>query len=359
MSIKDTIEYACFCTMICNGTSGVAQMKNKLMSSPKSRIDTRAYFFTKMDEQGETFYDVLIHLWRKHKINPKSNHPGACTDPRFQTTACTTNWGEKSKLIFRKCKELFQSDDISTNQSMMKARVKALTDYLGRQKDANKRTMFSGAGPFTTGCFIQVLSLLGVIPLYCFTYAEVIGPKQGSAKFIKLGLKEPCLSPKKCNEHLLKIHEDFCGVWGPLITIALLENMFCELFRSYEATVKYIKQNKIDVDFKHPFDIMLSEHVQPSPKKDIYFEDNARKCVENSYLLRMSGARCDHLRPILCMRHSSLLSNRNIKSEMKLTNWLQNDNDPQLLSWSKKNLQITLNSTLNVHKDLKTIMALH
>jgi len=332
-------------------------MKNRCMSTSSRRNKTLTTLES-MKKKGRSFYEFLIHLWKHHHINDGSN-PGSCTNPRFQTTGCTTNWGHLSEKIFDLCRNFYTSDSTLKSEKAMKKCISELCHTLVNSTDQNKKKQFNGAGSFTTGAFVQVLSLLGVIPLYCFTYGEIIGPKQGSAKFIKIGMKNPKLKASECNEILQNIHKDFTSIWGSLITLALLENMFCELFRSYSATVKEYKKNNIPLPANHPYDIMYLPNVEPSPKVDIFFEDLPRRCVENSYLLRMSGSKCDHLKPILCMKHTEYVLQNNGNNEFKLTNWLQNSTDPMLLSWSESNRDLKLHSKLVVHEDLRDILTLH
>ena len=73
--------------------------------------------------------------------------------------------------------------------------------------------------------FLQLLALIGLIPLKVATFATV----KAGGPLIILGMDDNNGIPK---ENFVKLHQEFSHIWGNQFTEAYLENTLCELNRT-------------------------------------------------------------------------------------------------------------------------------
>ena len=99
------------------------------------------------------------------------------------------------------------------------------------------------AGGMGSNHFLHLSALFGLIPLACYNYAEVKKPKSGPAKLITAAFPQ-ITKISDINECFLKVHSELKKIWGPQITLALIENTFCEVKRSADKTISNAKQHK-------------------------------------------------------------------------------------------------------------------
>ncbi len=81
------------------------------------------------------------------------------------------------------------------NQKSMQNGIKILLNGLITSSN------FSGAGPFNSQMFVHLSAVLGIIPLYCFTHAEVADTSVGPYLLIQ----KCCQDDARLREEVMKI----------------------------------------------------------------------------------------------------------------------------------------------------------
>lgn len=240
--------------------------------------------------------------------------------------------------------------------------------YLDK-KTKKKKILFRGAGTLTSTHFVHMCSLLGLLPLYCFTFAEVSDPKLGPGSLISISTGRR-MNSEECKKFFRNVHSDLVKIWGVLITLALLENMLCELKRSYdESCITYMrekypkllsraisekdKRKKKKILDNIPLDIILDKKYRTHSKKcDLLYEDQARGCVQNFFLVKLNGNNATALRPILCIKISKTEMETGAVDIIPLTNWCKNTADQKHLMWESEDGRLSLSTDLKPSKIL-------
>ena len=343
MDVKATIEYCCFVCFVCQGSSGMAEIHRRLMKD-------RAHYQELYYQQKGSFFDFLKYLW--NEFMPHKGF-GACNDNRFTFSNCTTNWGDLSEDLFDVLMSFHEVENVTSSKAEMERIVREVVRKLRTDKKQDGKMKYAGSGPFTTVLFIQMASLLGLIPLYCFSYADIEKASLGPGSLIRNGLKKPKYRSASCNAYLRKAHQTFLNIWKSAITFALFENMACELHRSYLASTElYYKKNPASYP-KPGLDILLDkEYFAESKSCDLFFNDECRDCVQNLFLVRQTGSGESELRPMLIMKHSST------NAIVRLTNWVQDGKDPEQIHWDVNPNMLSLTTPLRTSKSFRKLMKL-
>ena len=375
MTIRMTIDYLSFFCFQCNGTTVIAEIHRQVMNDP-------AKFKEVLKKVGFDMWIFLKYCAKKFFPDQKI---GSCTDRRYKYHITTKSYSEWNKLapdLFLLIKKF--SALHSESEQLKEVKIRKLCEEfiheIKTRKDSNGKGYFKSAGPLGATQFIQLAGILGLIPLYCATFAAVenSGPL-GPTGFIKKAMIEnqlrkkpvPVVSGKKgknrkkkkrntASDEFLLLHKNLSSIWGSLITPALLENTLCKLFRSYKRTCKkngVIINKKTGATEDDPnLSIIEDERgLVESNIMDLAFMNERRKCVQNFYNVRMTGSGHSHLRPMLVMKVSSLSRNKN--ETMFLTNWTGNQYDinNRHLRWSDSPEERTLDSKFMMSSKLKDL----
>ena len=359
MTVRDTVMFICFVVFRCNGTSVIAEIRRSIFSDIE-------YFKKYFDGCKKNLWVFLIaasmKIW-----NIKRSYVGVCTDQRFQShinKSQDIDWDSMVDDLLELCKP-FQN--FNNRNKMSKTRLDTICaniiHRLSKDKTDSepKKTKFAGAGPLCGLQFLQLAAMLGIIPLYCATYGDVPDNALGPGKFIQMAKGEN-LSSSECMKEFKKLHKHCVGIWSGLITPALLENTLCELHRSYKKTITNMKSKKkkgqLVGKISNSVDVICNRKFMSESKVvDIFFENEIRKCVQNLFLVRLSGKGISELRPYLSMKVSHLSKGQNVT--INLTNWCQNKNDKMHLKWSDAPNKLTAESSLVMSSELTEILKYH
>ena len=365
MNVKSTIEYCCFATLVCQGTSGIAEIHRCMMDDPE------LYQSLYNDSCSENFFHFMRACWRE--VMP-GRTLGASCGKRFTFPNCKTDFSELSSDILDVFKNFYANKKIRKRKILLDETFAAVLKSL-RDDKVDNRMVFPGMGKFTTVLFLQLASLLGLIPLYCYSLADIKDPDLGPGSLIRIASKNPKKTAEECNEVFKEIRLEFEDIWGAAVTLALVENMCCELYRSFVATIDslpagkmknkrtitnyYSKNNNLSED--GGLAVLLDNKQRVESKfADIFYHDESRDCVQNLFMVRQTGSGESELRPMLLMRHSLYAKLGRIDdSIVKLTNWVQDKNDPKHISWSVPPDQITLETPLVMSDELSSMMKIN
>lgn len=349
-----TIHYICFVSFLNNGTSGIAEINRRIMNDIASyrTILDETYngnlfkFLVKgFDEVEDGVWSVLENNgeWSKKMVG--SNRPN-----RFLPSNCAdTEWDELTEDIFELTYSFYEGSNI-WNRATIETKLESLVQELITKKNPNGSVKFKGAGSLAVQHFVHLSSMLGIIPLYCATYGHIYSESLGPAKFIKLVQGDQSKLPGEYNKILKSVHSDFKSIWGEMITLVLLENIFCELSRTYNETCAAIrkqrKQNNEQNDDEIPFEVVMDPtKFVASKKHDMIFENEATGTVQNFYNLSLTTGKSNSLRPSLRMRHSKNTLEGAPTNECiwTLTNW--DGKSENLIDWSDDHSTWNLDST--------------
>ena len=249
--------------------------------------DTKKY--GEMYTSCGSMYSFLIAV--NKEVSTKC--PGSCTQNRytFSQGSNKTMWNNFTTELLSLCQLFYEKDKICSRQQSMFDVASTIIQTLTKSKS------FSGVGAMGAVQFVQLAALTGLIPLCCYNYAELKSMDLGPAKFIKEAFegegkqdegKEAEGNDKRkinitfCQSKFIEIFKELKNIWGVLITLAILENLLCELFccitSTRKKTSKSDKVNRLDC----VADMPMSE-IKESRIKDIIFYDEQRKCVQNFF----------------------------------------------------------------------------
>ena len=332
-TVGDALDFIAYCGFCCNGTVLIAEIHWRIMS------DTAKY--DRIHSQCGSMYQFLIRV--NEEITSCS--PGSCTQNRFNFSQGNSNtaWNTKREELLGLCKRFFKSDEIVRRQQSIHKIAKDVVDTLIKTNGE-----FHGVGGMGSNHFLHLGSLFGLLPLACFNYAEVKKPKLGPAELIKSAFPEKTklVDISTC---FLEVHEELKKIWGPQITLALMENTFCEVARCAKATISraHKKHKKLNIDCITDPKTTLHE----SPKTDLIFYDENKRCVQNFFRVVSTAKNSSPLRPVLMMKNSAKWNEESSQWQHNLGNWTQNQHDKKMVYWSEYGDQMTLKSTLETTHD--------
>ena len=198
--------------------------------------------------------------------------------------------------------------------------------------------------------FIHIAAMLGLVPLFCYTHAELLDDNLGPAQVIQTGLgksKEEC-SITMLNSFFGEVVSDLQSIWGTAMTPALIENTLCEMSRCYKKTVS--KQKKANNEANPPLDIILNKEIMvDGEKNDVCYFDDKRKRLQNFFMISAA----DGLRPNLVMKKALEWGEINNKANISITNWNGNKDDNGHMKWSDDGSKRTLDSILILSQELE------
>ncbi len=363
MKIRDCIEYIAFVSFVNNGTSGITEIHRIIMK------DVDMYRLTFIQKYQENFY-LFISKEFSHVYNKMV---GSNVPSRYQVSNCDTDFSQLTEKLFDIINGAFYSSEkewIRWTEDEMIHGVNKVLHELQEKDPSTKKKVINGAGPLSSQLFIQYCALLGIIPLYCATYAEVrvtttgIGKRKSSSTkttkmkkelgpcaLIKKSFPDRSFSREEISSKFEETYLEFRNVWGPLLTRNMMENMFCELHRSFVATCKKnsdLNENETCLDI-----IQDRSYYEPSKAKDFYFEDEARKCPQKFFCIGLTGSFASPLRPMLKMKYWKPSSRDTRRDSFRkeyvnvsLTTWESRSRHKDLVYWGDVPLQRTLDTEL-------------
>ncbi len=350
MSIRKTLHYICFVSFINNGTSGIAEIHRIIMNDLsfykevlESTYDGNLYKFL-IEEFGPRKHREYGHdIW--HDMQVGSNRPN-----RYVPSNCTkTKWDDLTEDIFNLLLPFYQDKNKKTTQTQIKATLGSLVYSLIHEKNTDRPgKKYNGAGALSVQVFIHFASYFGLIPMCCATFGHVADGKLGPAEFIRLACNDPNMKVEECNKVLHSVHSDFSDQWGVMVTLGLLENIYCELKRAYKATCASLRKSKIYTKGADiPLEVLMNPHMyQESKKDDMFFINEATGCVQNFYCLSFSSGKSSKLRPSLKIRHSKNTNDPDKRLQdckFTLTNW--DGKDDNIVDWSERPSNWNIDST--------------
>ena len=348
--VGDAIDFISFCAFRCNGSTLIAKIHRKIMS------DRLRYDSIFEDDCSSCWYLFLLHV--NEEIMPNVCH-GSCTDPRFTFSAGSNNtkWNEYQQELLSVIKQFYTSPSTCMRQKSLKECIHLVLHRLVHGKKKSK-IEFCGVGPMGANQFIQLSSLLGLTPLYCFNHASIMDVDLGPGVLIRKCLKKSNMKLKEIQNYFEDVVSELRTVWSDLITASLVENTLCELCRSVHATQDFInrirsksKRNKKEID---PLVIMNDNVRKESKVRDIFFFDDSRNSIQNIFHVTSACSGGSAIRPCLLMRDLSRSSSSH--SVYNLTNWYQNTDDKKMVFWEKQGIEFELTTSFVFSKEFKKLM---
>ena len=233
--------------------------------------------------------------------------------------------------------------------------------FKGKHK-LTKKKKYVGVGAMGAIQFVHITSLVGLIPLHWHTFAELMDDSLGPPKFIREALRTNAkeIPIKDCNTFFNEVHSDFVNIWGPMMTLSLLENSLCELSRTFKATsAKAVKKNN---QIKIRPEMLLDDSLYCDGQvNNVVFMDEQRGTVQNFFLVCTQGSDgASELRPMLVMKHALNWEGTFEEAHITITNWCgkNNANDNLNMKWDSDPKTRCLTTSMVISEKLKKKMKL-
>ncbi len=350
MNIGDALDYICFTCIRCNGTTLIAEIHRRIM------LDRELYLSRRIEHNSlyEFLYSIAVDIQGTSAV-------GSCSENRFTFSGGSncTSWNVHQNDLLEVIKNCFPSDLYhSPSKKKYDRAVRALMTELLSVDVVTKKKKYIGIGDMGSIQFVQMSSLLGLIPLYCFQYNSIRSTKLGPAKFIARSYSKnnTDISLEEYNRIFQTIQREFQEIWGSKITSSLLENTLCELWRSYKRTVRAMKKEVSEIGV----DVITNQSLfVDSSVKDVYYYDDRRQCIQNIFNIQTSGKGLTYLHPALVMKSYNVTGMRGNNSHVTITNWKQDKHDHKNMFWSDMGDDRTVATSLQLDKTFKNSFVLN
>ena len=263
-------------------------------------------------------------------------------------------WNKKWADLLDLCKRFYKVPDILSRQSKM-YKVASLIIH-----DLCKDKCFHGVGPMGANLFVQISSLLGLIPLCCYNYAEINSALLGPAKLIKSAFPKLTKVKEVCEEYNA-IHAELKNCLGPQVTKLFLENTLCKLSRCVNASLLCFRKHNPNKNIKLPaIDTVTSfpKFFKESKMKDYIYHDKRRESPQNFFRVVIASKKATPLNPVLVMKHSPLWKLGPRVWQHNLTNWNKDKKDNRMVYWSNSRGKMTLDTKLETSQKFDELMLL-
>ena len=232
MNRKHCLAYILFATYTCNGTSVIAEivrmMEDRTLPWYK---DIQDFNLSYVD--GD-FYRLLCFLADQMFFKAV----GSCTNPRhtFTNTKDLYDFSQHSDALLK------DLDNISNASSSSYKKV--IPTFIGRIVKSMDGP-YKGMGLVVAHNYVQLCSLLGLIPLQCYQYAATMksgnlstGPAKFIAKCFNVGSENSIVSaiPGALESIFEEAYSDLNKIWKSRVSKEIQENSFCEINRIIEDT---------------------------------------------------------------------------------------------------------------------------
>jgi len=342
---------------MCNGTSNLAEITRVSMGDSKEVL--LQTFSGRLDKN---MYKYLCYVSKHYAAKGKAI--GTCSEPRH--TPCShrspNDWDDRRELVLNLIKSNFYHiKAVDKEIALLSVCCKNFISQLVQ------KTEFPNVSTFLAVQFLQVLSLVGLVPLGCYNYAEPSDMKLGSSNFIQVAMQRRNMKKEDCSTQFEELVNDIEKVWDDgKVSRAIIENVLCELSRSYWLTARSIvdpnKEHKMKAIRNWPFPrlpnvrCITDESVRVESRCiDVLYFLPHRNAVQSFFKLRYSGDGATTSKPQLVMVNHSVLGNGNVPKVKKLTNWKKDTNDRQMMSWSNRGKMMKLSSSLTLKRELRNI----
>ena len=338
MTKKDCLAFIVFCAVRCNGSAVIAEIVRMMEDENLPWYQDHKPHYEVLSYFEDNFYKVLCFLADQMFFGP----PGCCTNPRHTYTNPDLDYDfEKHSKILMK--------DLNELRTAPAARLQSATKSLMTDIIKKKLLHYKGFGHVVAHDYIQMCSLLGLIPLKCYTFAALVecssNNQTGPAKFLDKCFNVPeikkqnealdrnaiqmttsiadnphtpthedLLNPKKLEEkkntkkktpkpkmdnlmtRLVKIHDNlfsevcsnYSKVWRTKFRRDWLENALCELNRIVEASdcFKTFEKNRKKASSSIYFGSLdVKKCYETPPDLSKFINDNGSK-KDTIYLYR-------------------------------------------------------------------------
>ena len=209
MSPTNTLAFAAFATIQSNSTLPVAEIL---------RLFAQNDWSIKNDFLGARYNGCLWRTMIDVAERTKFKKIGSSRESRFQinTMGKVFEFAKYDSLILNRFSRFSDKD----SDEMLYAQFEETLQFL--------KVKVKHVGHVTGLKFIQLSSILGLLPLKIATFANV--ESGGPGKLLRLFDPDP-------NDMFQRIHSEFASIWGGNFTFAFLENVLCELLRELQATL--------------------------------------------------------------------------------------------------------------------------
>ena len=178
MNRKRCLAYILFATYTCNGTSVIAEivrmMEDRTLPWYKDTSDFS------LDEFDGDFYRLLCFLAEQMFFKAA----GSCTNPRhtFTNPNSPYNFHQHSDALLKDLETISKQPT-----SLYKTWIPSFIDHIVKSSEG-PQAHYKGTGLVVAHNYVQLCSLLGLIPLKCYQYAATMkcsgNYSTGPAKFI-------------------------------------------------------------------------------------------------------------------------------------------------------------------------------
>ena len=177
MRKKDCLAFIVFCAVRCNGSAVIAEIVRMMEDENLPWYQDFNSHYEVFSFFEENYYEVLCFLADQMFFGP----PGCCTNPRHTYTNpdLLYDFEKHSEILLKDLKELG-----TTPANKLQAATKTLMTTIIKKNHVH----YKGFGHVVAHDYIQMCSLLGLIPLKCYTFAAIVEGSSknqtGPAKFI-------------------------------------------------------------------------------------------------------------------------------------------------------------------------------
>lgn len=259
MGRKNRLAFACFASIQSNSTLPVAELL-RILAMNKWSI--KSDFYGK--KYNGSFWDMAVNVATLHKFKSV----GSSREQRFQISGQGKifDFGRYCDGMLRKFSEF---DLLADNDEALFPKFCETMNYM--------REEVGNVGHIIALKFVQLSSLIGLLPLRVSTFAEVRG-----------GAPEKILAmvdgqPTQC---FMELVNEFRELWGHRFTPAYLENLLCELYREMTNTVQCGKDDLVPNDVKCLHKVGGAFKKRASKKKDhfaLYSHRGLKRCIPSLY----------------------------------------------------------------------------
>ena len=352
-TIMHIVEFSMYCGVVCNGTSVPWRLMEEIMKDPKTsknRFQNEFkndlfLFLSALDTEVADYQH--IEKSKGKKSVPKRRKRGSCEENRYQFNnhlQCLTLTDKDKVKILGAVNDAFNSPSkklqsplsVSKQDDKRKKKKQGRPSKKGGLDEVPGYTyfvetlsvLFDGVGSFTSQVCANVMALTGGIPLKHFNDASIPGNNNentGPALLVKKAFENDStndVTPKNVFEDLYK---DLKKIFpSGQITMNLLENTACELWRSFKATCGYL-QSDLDYDDDDINDVkitvVMDDDVRKESKvKDLYYFVSYKGNPQNLFSIEMGREGTSSASPAIYLRNTG----SNKKQLLRFTNWKEN-----------------------------------
>ena len=341
-TVTDAINYALFCSLICNGTVNIYRIcheifKNKKKSNTMLKDSNNFFLFLQnMDE-------YIADLQAEESGSDSPRRCGSCKPCRSQYTkiSMTTDWSTKTKELLEIINVAFyhsESNNLSTTWKMYSKK------YTGHVLLAKYVVSFEGVSAFLGHILISVLSLVGVCPLKTYSCGLISndwGNGSGTVKLVNACVPENERKGKTPMGCIVEVKNNFNAIMKTdSLSVGYAENLGCESWRTYVGKLGKLGLN-VKKNKNHGIELIMdASNKGVSEKLDIYMWMGPKKGIQNVFLYSTTSKGFTCTNPGLVIRCPHDWN----KGSMIYSDWsgpvTRGRKEPNLIYWNKRNSEM-------------------